>query len=51
MLIYRREPVGYCLMEGRDQEAIESLARIYRKKDPDSPESHQTLIEAHYQNL
>ena len=51
VLIYRREPVGYCLMEGRDEEAIQSLARIYRKKDPDSPESLQTLIEAHYSNL
>ena len=39
VLIYRREPVGYCLMQGRDQEAIESLVKIYRKKDPDSPES------------
>ena len=30
-VVFRQEPVGYCIMEGRDQEGRNHLARIYRK--------------------
>jgi len=34
VLVFRQEPVSFCLMEGRDEEGIKHLKRIYRKKRP-----------------
>ena len=44
IFVYRLEPVVYSLMMGKDAQAIEHLKKVYRKKDPDSPETIEELL-------
>ena len=45
LFVFRLEPVAYSLMIGEDAEAMEHLKKIYRKKDPDSPEKIDELLD------
>ena len=51
LLVFRLETVGYCLMEGRDEEALKHLSKVYRKKEGASNRSIEDLLEAHYRFL
>lgn len=48
LIVFKHEPVAFCLMEGRDDEAKQHLKRIYRKKNPNSQESIEQHLDAHY---
>ena len=37
LFVFRLEPINYCIMEGRQEEAIEHMRKVYRKKNPDDP--------------
>ena len=50
-LVFRYEPVAYCLMEGRNAEGLLHLQKVYRKKDPDAPESLEVLLDNHFNYL
>ena len=43
-VVFRHEPIGYCVMTGRMQEGVEHLKKVYSKKDPDSPETLDQLV-------
>ena len=45
MLVFKEEPIAYCLMMGDDEQAKKHMYRVYRKADPDSPETLDELIE------
>lgn len=33
LLVFRQEPITYCIMSGRDEEGKRHMARVYRKKN------------------
>ena len=48
LLVFKEEPVNYCLMKGRNDEALKHLNKVYRKKKDSCSESKEQLLEAHY---
>ena len=39
VFVFPYEPVAYCLMEGREEEGILHLKRVYSKKNEDDPQT------------
>ena len=48
IFVFRYETVAYCMMEGRDEEGMLHLKRIYRKKNNEDPEPIESLIKDYY---
>ena len=44
IVVFRHEPIGYCVMTGNNLEGVEHLKKVYRKKNPGSPETIDELI-------
>ena len=38
LLVFRYDPVAFCLMEGNEEEGILHLKRVYSKKNEEDPE-------------
>ena len=38
-LVFRLEPIAYCIMMGFEEQGKKHLAKIYSKKDPDGQDS------------
>ena len=51
LFVLKQEPVAYCVMTGDDDEGRKLMARVYRKKDPDSPEKFEDIIAEEYNRL
>ena len=51
LLVFRYEPVAYCLMLGRDEEAQLHLKKVYKKSSLNAPESLEDLLKVHYSHL
>ena len=49
LLIFRLEPIAYCIMIGHEEEGKQHMRRVYRKADPDSPEAIDEILEMQYQ--
>ena len=49
LLIFRLEPIAYCVMMGLEEEGMQHMRRVYRKVDPDSPETIDEILEMQYQ--
>ena len=45
------ETISCCLMEGKDEQGMLHLKRIYRKKNKDDPEPIESMIDNHYNLL
>lgn len=48
LFVFKLESVGFCLMEGRDDEALKHLAKVYRKKEGSTSKAIEELLEAQY---
>ena len=48
LFVYRLEPVSYCIMTGRDEEGKAHMAKVYRKKDPNTPETIEQILDMQY---
>ena len=46
--VFKHEPISYCIMMGNEEEAKRHMGRLYRKADPDSPETIDQLLELQY---
>ena len=51
LFVMRLEPVAYCMMTGRNTEGCKHLAKIYRKKQPDSDEKIEDILGSQYTSL
>ena len=49
LLIFRLEPIAYCVMMGYEEEGKQHMRRVYRKVDPGSPETIDEILEMQYQ--
>ena len=49
LLVFRREPIAYCIMMGYEEEGKQHMRQVYRKVDPDSPETIDEILEMQYQ--
>ena len=47
LFVFKEEPVSYCLMKGRDDEALQHLSKVYRKKKDSCSETIEQLLETH----
>ena len=47
-LIFRLEPIAYCIMMGYEKQGYAHMKKVYRKKDPSIPESLEDLLQAQY---
>ena len=39
LFVHKYEPTAFCIMTGRDDEGRAHMAKVYRKRDPDSKET------------
>ncbi len=44
LFIFTLEPINYCIATGRDEEGRAGLARVYRKKDANTPETIEEIL-------
>ena len=51
LVVFRNEPIAFCLTEGRDEEALVGLSYVYRKRNPDDTDSIEEILESHYELL
>ena len=45
---FNLEPIAYCITTGRDKEGKKHMLRVYRKKDPDTKESIEDILDLQY---
>ena len=48
MLVFKQEPIAYCIMMGYEEQGKKHMHRVYRKADPDSAETIDELLELQY---
>ena len=48
LFIFNLEPIAYCITTGRDAEGKKHMLRVYRKKDPNTPESIEEILDMQY---
>ena len=46
--VFRQEPISYCIMMGYEEQGMAHMRRLYRKVDPDSPETIDEILEMQY---
>ena len=50
-LVFRHEPIQFCIMMGYEEQAKQHMRRVYAKADPDSPESIDEILEMQYKYM
>ena len=48
LFVFTLEPINYCIATGRDEEGRAGLARVYRKKDANTPETIEEILAMQY---
>ena len=46
--VFKHEPVSFCIRNGDEEQSKAHMARLYRKADPNSPETIEELFEMQY---
>ena len=47
-LVFRQEPIAFCITKGYEEQGKEHMTRVYRKTNPDSPETIEEILEQQY---
>ena len=47
-LVFKEEPIAYCLMMGYEEQGKQHMRRVYSKTDPDSPETIDEILDMQY---
>ena len=45
LLVFREEPIGFCISKGYDEMGMRHMKKLYRKKDPSSSETITEILE------
>ena len=48
LFVFDIDPIIYCIMTDNEKDVIRHMKRVYRKKNPDSPETIEEILDAQY---
>ena len=48
LFVFNLEPIAYCITTGRDEEGRKHMLRVYKKRDPNTPESIEDILDLQY---